>query len=105
MAVHVEATLTQLIFDHALRMRMKTGSLKSTAAARDGDGSGISEDTQSGSSESDSGKQVDNLVGRLNNLVTTDLSTMLSGRDFLVVGMFDNHNSTAPPRKRLRIVL
>ncbi|KAG1757959.1 hypothetical protein EDB19DRAFT_1936472 [Suillus lakei] len=129
--VHTEGILTQLVFEHALRIRMKAelpddgkksgestvpstpdsasvaGS--STAAADEStDGSGdetlqASAETMSTSSTK-KGKQksqdvkedldssskkhssADNLVGKINNLVTTDLGNITDGRDFLMVG-------------------
>ncbi|KAG2160129.1 uncharacterized protein EDB93DRAFT_1113551 [Suillus bovinus] len=131
--VRVEGILTQLIFEHALRIRMKAelpdddkklgestapstpdsasvaGS--STAAADEStDGSGdetlqASAETSSTSSskkykhksqnvkeEPDSSPKqyssADNLVGKINNLVTTDLNNINDGRDFLLVALY-----------------
>ncbi|KZV67494.1 P-loop containing nucleoside triphosphate hydrolase protein [Peniophora sp. CONT] len=63
--VRAEAMLTQLIFEHALRMRVKS---EPTSATED--------------------KKGDDLSGKLNNLVTSDLQNIVNGRDFLVVCIF-----------------
>ena len=60
--------LTQLIFEHALRMRVK------------------SEPASSGP-EDKKGSSGD-LTGKLSNLVTSDLQNVVNGRDFLAVFIF-----------------
>ncbi|KAJ7813135.1 P-loop containing nucleoside triphosphate hydrolase protein [Mycena olivaceomarginata] len=63
MATHISAIITQLVFEHALRMRVKseTGEKKKNAAA--------------------SGKEASaNLLGKITNLVTSDLN---HGRNLL----------------------
>jgi hypothetical protein len=129
--VHTEGILTQLVFEHALRIRMKAElpddgkkSGESTApstpdsasvagsstAAADESTDGSGDETLQASAETISisstkkGKQksqdikeepdslpknhssADNLVGKINNLVTTDLSNITDGRDFLMIG-------------------
>ncbi|GJE85927.1 multidrug resistance-associated ABC transporter [Phanerochaete sordida] len=121
--VQVQAIITQLVFDHALRIRVKaetTGSTPVSSAAvtpdtasiaesAPGDGDGASEaDTTTAVSEGtapkhkrsasdadstatkvpekdekDKDTKGGNLVGKLNNLVTTDLNNVVDGRDFL----------------------
>ncbi|KAG2065985.1 P-loop containing nucleoside triphosphate hydrolase protein [Suillus decipiens] len=126
--VHTEAILTQLVFEHALRIRVKaelpdggknagdfTGPptsdsasvAGSSTAAGDESADGIGDEALPASAETMStsspkqGKQksqgvkeelvgapenhssADNLVGKINNLVTTDLSNITEGRDFL----------------------
>ncbi|TDL28857.1 P-loop containing nucleoside triphosphate hydrolase protein [Rickenella mellea] len=140
--VRVEGIITQLVFEHALRIRMKAatsdkkGEADSTAATtpdtasvadseEHGD-SGDADDSPVGSSADDtlrastssvksdsskakgkdpsasvSGKSStsakvdseksgsdDNLVGKLNNMVTTDLNNITEGRDFLLLVLF-----------------
>jgi len=138
--VRTEGLLTQLIFEHSLRIRMKaeTNSEKespvavmsaetpdtayvadSEAGSCSGDctsestavGSretsnkyqatlavpkGKSKDTSSISSSSPPHKplkkeikEANNLIGKINNLVTTDLSNIVEARDFLQVGGYD----------------
>ncbi|KAG1889339.1 hypothetical protein F4604DRAFT_1711826 [Suillus subluteus] len=130
--VHTEGILTQLVFEHALRIRMKAelpddgkksgestapstpdsasvaGS--STAAVDEStDGSGDetlqasaetisisatkkakqkSQDVKELDSSSKKHSSADNLVGKINNLVTTDLSNITDGRDFLMVVLY-----------------
>ncbi|KAG2123601.1 hypothetical protein DEU56DRAFT_829341 [Suillus clintonianus] len=130
--VHTEGILTQLVFEHALRIRMKAElpddgkkSGESTApstpdsasvagsstAAADESTDGSGDETLHASAETLSisstkkGKQkaqdvkeeldkskkhssADNLVGKINNLVTTDLSNITDGRDFLMVALY-----------------
>ncbi|KZT13899.1 hypothetical protein NEOLEDRAFT_1125841, partial [Neolentinus lepideus HHB14362 ss-1] len=67
--VRTEGIITQLVFEHALRVRMKAETA------------------------SEEGKSTDNtaassLVGKINNLVTTDLGNLCDGRDFLVVVLY-----------------
>ncbi|KAI0371499.1 multidrug resistance-associated ABC transporter [Pilatotrama ljubarskyi] len=133
MLVQTEAIITQLVFDHALRIRMKSETSESPSASRvttavhtpdnasiaepaDGDqaspGSNGSEDetvrasTASTTSTSAPKKGKDakkveeklaapaggspsgNLIGRINNLVTTDLANLVDGRDFLFIILY-----------------
>jgi hypothetical protein len=139
MLVRTEGILTQLVFDHALRVRMKeetkTGSTPPSEintpdtrsvvdteteaeSANSGEGtlqgSGNAStatlpqspskgkkkapDTSSaaptisapqlGGTKSDDEAKV-NLVGRINNYVSTDLGNITDGRDFLLAGEFD----------------
>jgi len=128
--VRTEGILTQLVFEHALRIRMKaelpddakkSGESTGTSTPDNGsvagsntavpdesiDGSGDetlqtssatistsstkkgkqkAQDQKEEKSESSSKKHssADNLVGKINNLVTTDLSNITDGRDFLM---------------------
>ncbi|TDL29986.1 P-loop containing nucleoside triphosphate hydrolase protein [Rickenella mellea] len=131
--VRVEGIITQLVFEHALRIRMKAatsvknGETESTTAItpetvydvdneEHGD-RGDADDTLRASAHSvtsdsskakgkDTGASVsgngstgtmadsetsdkgDNLVGKLNNMVTTDLNNITDGRDFLLLVLF-----------------
>ena len=74
MLVHTEGLLTQLIFEHSLRLRMKAE---------------VSGNSDSGPSASavlrhdHRRPQADNLVGKINNLATTDMANVVGARDFL----------------------
>ncbi|KDQ30408.1 hypothetical protein PLEOSDRAFT_1053612 [Pleurotus ostreatus PC15] len=116
--VRVEAMLTQLLFEHALRIRVKAetssssseGSVKDASVASSSSNSGSStpaastpalpaqEWTEPGHEERDPSKTAakvpeaatdsseggdGNLVGKLNNLVSTDLSNITDARDFI----------------------
>lgn len=128
MMVRIQAILTQLVFDHALRIRVKaetsdtppSSTVTSTATTPDtasiadrsenantpgGSFDGDSENETTGdtaakklvstelSTSSTSTKVADklnepaakggNLVGRMTNLVTTDMNNIVEGRDFL----------------------
>jgi hypothetical protein len=73
--VRAEGIFTSLLFDHALRIRMKA----STSAKESG------ADAANGSTDGDKGRKDhgDNLVGKMNSLITSDLSNITRGRDFL----------------------
>lgn len=136
MLVRTEAIITQLVFDHALRIRMKAETSESpaasrvTTAAQTPDNASIAEaeeqpathdnnssedgtvrastisasSTAATQSGSDAPKKAEetkatpapaepaaksgNLVGKINNLVTTDLNNLVDGRDFLFLGPF-----------------
>ncbi|KAI4523407.1 P-loop containing nucleoside triphosphate hydrolase protein, partial [Schizophyllum commune Loenen D] len=65
--IRAEAIITQLIYEHALRLRTSTGSNKQST------------------SEDDARPDTDNFLGRLNTLVTTDLQNIINGRDFILI--------------------
>ena len=137
MLVRCEAIITQLVFDHSLRIRMKAETAESpspsraTTAAQTPDNASIAEaepdEGASGSQSSEDGTTVrastlsgatattakgkepakkgeddkekekekkeepagsGNLVGKINNLVTTDLANIIDGRDFLFLGAY-----------------
>ena len=69
--VRTEALLTALLFDHSLRIRLKAETETGADKASDGD---ADESSKS------------NLVGRINNLVTSDLDSIGEGREFLSLG-------------------
>ncbi|KAJ3554167.1 hypothetical protein NP233_g12480 [Leucocoprinus birnbaumii] len=74
MLVHTEGLLTQLIFEHSLRIRMKA------------EGSDKPHDPESASANlrhENRRVKADNLVGKINNLVTTDMVNVVEARDFL----------------------
>ncbi|KAF9809990.1 hypothetical protein IEO21_07182 [Rhodonia placenta] len=107
--VRVEALVTQLVFTHALRMRVKSevsetpapqASTASTVAPDD-EGTSSAPGVQNASTNNTKGKQrassnapkqaqlgtasqrSKNFVGRINNLITTDLQSLATGRDVL----------------------
>ncbi|SRR6266478_3102357 len=127
--VRASAIITELIFEHALRIRIKaeaSSSRRSTPAvtpaarseATTPDNVSVADDnaleTTGGSSEdngrsttsssikgkqkeefpanlaseddSDDPGKASNLVGKMNNLVSTDLENIIEGRDFLLLG-------------------
>ena len=70
-SVRIRAIITQLVFEHALRINIFSGDLASKGV--------------------DAGKTVTNrregsqLLGKINNLVTTDLDTIVDGRELIWV--------------------
>ena len=140
--VRTEGLLTQLVFEHSLRIRLRAeGSNEknedSVAAIGTPDSASVAEDTaiennsderasqasrasmtksghslsnspstsksrvmrkdkdHSSTSKSDtkSTKDKQNLIGRINNLVTTDLGNIVEGRDFLLIGALQSLRS------------
>ena len=92
--IRAESIITQLIFEHALRIRMKaeadneTHNNRNTAAETlQGPSNLASKDKQK---QRSSGKRLksNNLIGMINNLVTTDLGNITDARDFLYGGTF-----------------
>ncbi|KAG8900334.1 hypothetical protein FRC00_013442 [Tulasnella sp. 408] len=117
--IRTEALITQLVFEHSLKIRMKseTGSESSTAASRaasvhepehQGEESGdtlVASGEQLSSSpkgkappvapsgpssptpskKDDDSQKDKNLVGRITNLISTDLENIVEARDFLFV--------------------
>ncbi|KAI0782159.1 P-loop containing nucleoside triphosphate hydrolase protein [Abortiporus biennis] len=68
--VESQSLLTQLIFDHALRIRVKAevqGGKSSGGPDKKADGKGA------------------NFIGRINNLITTDLSACMNGRNLVIL--------------------
>lgn len=131
MLVDAQAILTQLLYDHALRIRMKAetnesqpNSRSSTAAVTPDtasvvedeeedrpsgsvDGASTSASTTAVGTDSAKGKQkaapesdnktdtdaskdskTSNLMGKLNNMVTSDLENIGQGRDLFIPSMF-----------------
>lgn len=101
MIVQLEAIIPQLVFDHALRIRMKAevSSTRSAVPTVDCEAITITETAQNDhrpaeavlpSAESvanvNSESQSSNLLGKLNNLVTTDLKNVTGATDFLLIG-------------------
>lgn len=130
MMVRAEAMVTQLVFEHALRVRMKAevpdaASQEPAQPADDSDSDGSVDETLRGNvseaesattnvpangesngsptkkgkkkapsvtstetsrTHADGSSKADNLVGRINNLITTDLGNLIDGRDFLLIG-------------------
>ncbi|KAJ7705435.1 P-loop containing nucleoside triphosphate hydrolase protein [Mycena rosella] len=66
--VRVEAIITQLIFEHALRIRFKSET-----------------STDPGKGATPNPRASQNLVGKLNNLVTSDLQNITEAKDFMLL--------------------
>ncbi|TBU23091.1 hypothetical protein BD311DRAFT_811015 [Dichomitus squalens] len=115
MLVRCKAIITQLIFDHSLRIRMKAETMdtpapsRATTAAQTPDNVSIAGpdpteadagSTSSSGSEDETTKTKEaapepkeltptgNLIGRINNLASTDLNNLVDGRDFLFVLLY-----------------
>ncbi|KAI6136946.1 hypothetical protein F5141DRAFT_1077700 [Pisolithus sp. B1] len=123
--VHAECIITQLVFEHALRIRIKaevpdsdngptdstittpdSASVSESATAVEGSREGSPDEGQHSTNDTTTsmskgkpqskdklddtggGKSVsstENFVGKINNLITTDLGNITDGRDFLLV--------------------
>ena len=112
-----QGILTQLVFEHSLRIRFKaegSGDRPATSAAVTpaetpetrsiAEGAGEEADAQSVRTESTAAskgkakagpeppaaepKKKDNLVGKINTLVTVDLDNIIGGKDFLMCGKY-----------------
>ncbi|KAG7450174.1 P-loop containing nucleoside triphosphate hydrolase protein [Guyanagaster necrorhizus] len=132
--VRAEAIMTQLVFEHSLRVRVKASTTNSSgqstaptpdnasfvddapstesigsntlhgtsdAVSTDSRDKNVDASTENASSsnkitqESPSGQtpaasqsDTSNLVGKINNLVTTDLGNIIDARDFLLIGVY-----------------
>ena len=113
--MHTEAIITQLVFEHAFRIRMKTeasqlaepvsenaesGSAASTLAdsaitagittsSVKGKKKAQSGDTASAKGKVKSQRPSDTLIGRINNLVSTDLGNITAARNWLWLGKWN----------------
>lgn len=111
--------ITQLVFEHALRIRMKsepsesppsqpstsvptpdTASIAESTSGHSPDGTEVTQGTSTTLASEATAPEVDkasmkgeekkptgNLVGKINNLVSTDLNNIIDGRDFLMVAV------------------
>ncbi|KAF8157940.1 multidrug resistance-associated ABC transporter [Crassisporium funariophilum] len=116
--VHTEGLLTQLVFEHSLRIRLKAEtSDDEKAVPSDQDKGSANEHSQvstavsretstvtvkassKGKATSDAlpktsettaaeKKGADNLIGKINNMVTTDLTNIVDSKDFLLLVLF-----------------
>ncbi|KAI6134164.1 ABC transporter type 1, transmembrane domain-containing protein [Pisolithus croceorrhizus] len=106
--VHTECIITQLVFEHALRIRIKaevpdsdngptdstvttpdSASVSESATAVEGSREGSPDEGQHSTTDTTTGgksvSSTENFVGKINNLITTDLGNITDGRDFLLV--------------------
>ncbi|KAF9564153.1 multidrug resistance-associated ABC transporter [Agrocybe pediades] len=86
--VRTEGIITQLIFEHSLRIRLKADS-EATGNDSQGNLSGaVASVTHADLRERTKTVPNSNLFGKINNLVTSDLQNITEGRDFLVLFLF-----------------
>lgn len=105
MVVKSQAILTQLIYDHALRIRMKSEvheepvedtpilpvgvKIGQEGPSGDANMEHLAQNEPSPSSAPTTSKErpdSTDIVGRLNNFITTDIQTITAGRDWLLPG-------------------
>jgi len=101
-----ESLLIQLVFEHSLRIRFKAEESKEDgpSESQSVEGSTILEgsDTRSDTTSSTKGeakteKKGDNLIGRINTLVTVDLDNVVGAKDFLMVGKLQKVSMSPDP--------
>ncbi|KAJ3551685.1 hypothetical protein NM688_g4563 [Phlebia brevispora] len=91
MRIHLQALVTQLVFDHLLRARVKAETIPPPAGGSDINGTPVdSSETSrlpkiSKLAERNPAPATRNLVGKINNIVTTDLNNLPKISDFLWV--------------------
>ncbi|PPQ71819.1 hypothetical protein CVT26_007733 [Gymnopilus dilepis] len=68
-----QAILTELLFEHSLRVRLKAGQSDRMDA---GEGQGRSKDSHT---------EEKNLIGRINTMVTVDVDSIAGAKDFLMI--------------------
>lgn len=114
--MQAQALISQLIFDHSLRIRVKAETTGGSTPATPDTASDVEHgnahqapsarrgaDSVSGAKKvgvtslrsnysthataSDSNRRTGNLAGKLFNLITSDLTNLVDGREFLYVGM------------------
>ncbi|KAF9013109.1 ABC transporter type 1, transmembrane domain-containing protein [Cyathus striatus] len=78
-AVQAECLITQLVFEHSLRVRVKAETSGTELA-------GDAPQTEAAGPGTDKKKTVHNMTGKMNNLVTSDLASINGARDFLILG-------------------
>lgn len=101
--MQLEAIIPQLVFDHALRIRVKAevSPTLSAVPTADGEATTITETARNnhgpaeaalrhaeGPTDPNSESHSTNLLGKLNNLVTTDLKNITAATDFLLIGQW-----------------
>ncbi|KAF8513334.1 P-loop containing nucleoside triphosphate hydrolase protein [Hysterangium stoloniferum] len=80
--VHTEAIITQLVFNHALRIRMKENHITEI-----GNAAATSKKTPLPASAKPQNSQSSNLEGNLNNLITIDLGN-IAGKYFVYLALY-----------------
>ncbi|KAF8803419.1 multidrug resistance-associated ABC transporter [Phlegmacium glaucopus] len=78
--VRMEALIRQLVFEHGFRMRV----VKAAEEAKN-DKPPVVHSKQGGTTGNLNLKDGENLIGKMNNLVTTDLNNIVDARDFLLL--------------------
>ncbi|CCL99480.1 uncharacterized protein FIBRA_01498 [Fibroporia radiculosa] len=80
-----EAILTHLVFNHALRMRIKAEISETSINEVSVKGKQKSNDTSSVGSGSNNRREQKNVTGKINNLITSDLGSLENARDLLLI--------------------
>ncbi|CCM06744.1 uncharacterized protein FIBRA_09038 [Fibroporia radiculosa] len=80
-----EAILTHLVFNHALRMRMKAEISDTPMNEVSAKGKQKPNDTSSAGSGSNNRQKQENATGRINNLITSDLGSLEHAKDLLLI--------------------
>ncbi|KAF9054886.1 multidrug resistance-associated ABC transporter [Panaeolus papilionaceus] len=99
--VRIEMLLTQLVFEHGLRIRLKGDTRSSSEegsttedttegpTTENDDQQSVRPETEELSSAApDKTKSLENVIGMVNTLVTSDISNITGGRDFLLLFIY-----------------
>ena len=85
--VRAEGIITELVFEHALRIRMKEEVENKTESKTPSEAGSVKPSTETGAmklkEKVESKDPSSNLIGKINNMISSDLDTIVSGRDFL----------------------
>ena len=84
-AVRLESIITSLVFDHALRIRLKSEGPANISTNPATDTSGTAVETTEERENVAGVVEGEDLIGKMNNLVTSDLDNITGGRDFLLI--------------------
>ncbi|KAF5317511.1 hypothetical protein D9619_013131 [Psilocybe cf. subviscida] len=80
--VHAEAILTQLIYEHSLRIRLASENLDDNGSSEESSADGNSSNPKPTTADSH-GTESNNIIGKINSLITVDLGNITQSRDFL----------------------
>lgn len=92
--VRAQALLTELVFEHSFRIRFKAETpANGSSSVSEGSGDGDQSNSMASKGKARMGdtsaipptRKKDNLVGKVNTLVTVDVDNILSATDFLVL--------------------
>lgn len=86
--VQTESLLTQLIFEHALRIRVKNSAAPTSTSSSPSDPKPSQTGAGGPDKKSAETAKSSSLEGRLNNLISSDLQAIVSARDWVVLMLY-----------------
>jgi hypothetical protein len=84
--VRIEAIITSLIFEHALRIRLTADSVNTPASSRPETPVNDGAEANAGQDAIREESKAKNIVGKMNNLMSSDLNNIVAGKDFMMLG-------------------